>query len=42
MERKNKDERFTEAFKDVPSHVWKVFVDPEELNESVRALTGSA
>lgn len=40
MERKNEDKRFTDAFKDVPAEVWKVFVEPEELNESVRRLMG--
>lgn len=39
MERKNKDERFQEAFKDVPEHVWKLFVEPEELEESIRLLS---
>ena len=40
MDRKNEDKRFADAFKDVPADVWKVFVEPEELNESVKRLTG--
>jgi hypothetical protein len=40
MERKNRDERFTEAFKDVPREVWKVFVEPSELEAGVKQLAG--
>jgi hypothetical protein len=35
---KNKDERFVEAFKDVPKNVWKVFEKPEELYQAVDEL----
>jgi hypothetical protein len=41
MERKNRDERFEEAFKDVPRSVWRVFVEPEELEEGVQQLAAS-
>jgi phosphatidate phosphatase APP1 len=40
MEKKNKDERFTSAFKDVPDHVWKVFVDPSEIADHVKHIAG--
>jgi len=40
MERKNEDKRFDDAFKDVPESVWKVFVQPAELEAAVRALQG--
>lgn len=42
MEQKNKDERFKKAFKDVPEHVWRVFVNPGELENHVKHLTGEA
>ncbi|KAJ6136181.1 hypothetical protein N7512_001341 [Penicillium capsulatum] len=38
MEDKNKSERFEEAFKDVPRHVWTVFEDPKELYDFVDGL----
>jgi Uncharacterized conserved protein (DUF2183) len=42
MDQKNKDERFKEAFKDVPEHVWRVFVKPDELANHVKHLGGQA
>lgn len=36
--RKNSDERFEKAFKDVPRDVWYVFQDPRELYAKVDAL----
>lgn len=41
MARKNEEKRFEEAFKDVPREVWRVFVEPEELQEAVKQLAGS-
>jgi phosphatidate phosphatase APP1 len=38
---KNAPERFTKAFKDVPSSVWYVFEDPQELYAKVEALVSS-
>ncbi|KAJ5537016.1 hypothetical protein N7513_010202 [Penicillium frequentans] len=38
MEVKNKDERFEEAFKDIPASVWTVFEDPVELYGFVDGL----
>ena len=38
MADKNKPERFTKAFKDVPSDVWQVFENPTELAEHVKRL----
>jgi len=35
---KNKPERFEKAFKDVPTDVWTVFTDPQQLWEKVSAL----
>ncbi|KAL5118012.1 hypothetical protein ACEQ8H_004158 [Pleosporales sp. CAS-2024a] len=37
-EKKNNPERFEKAFKHVPSHVWYVFEDPNELYAKVDAL----
>lgn len=42
METKNKNERFIDAFKNVPDHVWRVFVKPEELADHVKHLAGQA
>lgn len=42
MEKKNKPERFEQAFQGVPSHVWKVFVLPDELVEHVSQIAGAA
>jgi hypothetical protein len=41
MKRKNEDQRFEEAFKDVPRNVWRVFLEPQELEQSVRELASS-
>ncbi|KAJ9411144.1 hypothetical protein DTO045G8_776 [Paecilomyces variotii] len=38
MEKKNTDERFQNAFKGIPQHVWKVFEKPEELHRLVEKL----
>jgi phosphatidate phosphatase APP1 len=38
MEEKNKPERFEEAFKEIPSDVWTVFEDPNELYDFVDGL----
>ncbi|KAI1949730.1 hypothetical protein LOZ57_002205 [Ophidiomyces ophidiicola] len=38
MDEQNSPERFEEAFKNVPKTVWKVFEEPEELNESIDEL----
>ncbi|KAJ5083635.1 hypothetical protein N7456_013062 [Penicillium angulare] len=38
MEDKNKDERFEEAFKDIPSEIWTVYEDPVELYDFVDQL----
>lgn len=40
MDQKNSPERFQKAFKDVPEHVWRVFVSPVELADHVKQLTG--
>ena len=40
MDQKNQDERFQKAFKDVPEHVWRVFVTPDELANHVKHLGG--
>ena len=42
MEAKNKNERFIEAFKNVPDHVWRLFCKPEELADHVKHLAGQA
>lgn len=42
MEAKNKDERFVEAFKDVPDHVWKVFLKPADLADHLKHVAGQA
>ena len=42
MENKNKNQRFIEAFKDVPDHVWRVFVNPQELADHIKHLSGQA
>jgi phosphatidate phosphatase APP1 len=39
MENKNSRQRFTETFKDVPEHVWRVFEDPQELSDHVKVIT---
>ncbi|KAL1886171.1 hypothetical protein Plec18167_000100 [Paecilomyces lecythidis] len=38
MEKKNSDERFQDAFKGIPQHVWTVFEKPEELHRLVDRL----
>ena len=38
MTEKNKPERFTKAFKDVPRDVWQVFENPSELAGQVKRL----
>lgn len=38
MEDRNSPERFKESFKDVPDNVWKVFENPDEMNEVVNEL----
>ncbi|KAJ5157379.1 uncharacterized protein N7482_008479 [Penicillium canariense] len=38
MEEKNRPERFAEAFKNVPAHVWTVFEDTKELYDVVDKL----
>lgn len=35
---KNSDDRFEKAFRGVPRHVWRTFVDPKELWEEVETL----
>lgn len=42
METKNKNQRFVDAFKEVPDHVWRVFVGPTELADHVKHLSGQA
>lgn len=42
METKNKNQRFIDAFKDVPDHIWRVFVNPQELADHVKHLAGQA
>jgi len=42
MEAKNRNQRFVDAFKDVPDHVWRVFVQPEEVADHVKHLAGHA
>ena len=42
MENKNKPQRFRDAFKDVPDHVWRVFNDPKELADHIKHVTGIA
>ena len=42
MEKKNEDKRFNEAFKDVPQHVWRVFVQPDELADHIKHVAGQA
>ncbi|KIX07183.1 uncharacterized protein Z518_01836 [Rhinocladiella mackenziei CBS 650.93] len=42
MENKNKNERFIDAFKDVPDHIWRVFVQPQDLADHVKHLAGEA
>ncbi|KAI1625498.1 hypothetical protein EDD37DRAFT_389930 [Exophiala viscosa] len=39
---KNRNQRFIDAFKDVPDHVWRVFVQPEELADHVKQVSGQA
>lgn len=41
IEEKNKDERFQAAFKDVPTTVWRVFSEPDELYDVVRELVAA-
>ncbi|KAI1978791.1 hypothetical protein LOZ51_005510 [Ophidiomyces ophidiicola] len=38
MDEQNSPERFEEAFKNIPKTAWKVFEEPEELNESIDEL----
>ena len=42
MDDKNKPQRFRDAFKDVPDNVWRVFVDPKELADHLKHVTGVA
>ncbi|KIY03138.1 uncharacterized protein Z520_01605 [Fonsecaea multimorphosa CBS 102226] len=42
MENKNKNQRFIDAFKDVPDQVWRVFVDPKELADHIKHVAGTA
>lgn len=42
MDKKNQDQRFVDAFKDVPGHIWKVFINPEELADHVKHVAGQA
>ncbi|KAK4944098.1 hypothetical protein LTR10_016431 [Elasticomyces elasticus] len=42
MANKNRNQRFTDAFKNVPDHVWRVFVQPEELTDHVEHVSGQA
>jgi Uncharacterized conserved protein (DUF2183) len=42
MEQKNKEERFKQAFKDVPENIWRVFVKPTELAHHIEHLAGEA
>jgi phosphatidate phosphatase APP1 len=39
--KKNSDERFAAAFKDIPSDIYYVFTDPEELYDKIDALAQS-
>ncbi|KAJ0108361.1 ctin filament organization protein app1 [Diaporthe amygdali] len=41
IEEKNMDERFQAAFKDVPTTVWRVFSEPDELYDVFRELVAS-
>lgn len=40
MEEKNAPERFEQAFKGIPEHVWTVFEDPSGLHEQIIKLAG--
>lgn len=42
MQTKNKNQRFIEAFKDVPDHIWRVFVDPKEVADHLKHVSGLA
>lgn len=42
MEEKNKPERFEKAFQGVPSHVWRVFVLPDDLKDHITHIAGEA
>lgn len=42
MDKKNKAERFEEAFEGIPSNVWKVFVLPDELKDHLTQVAGEA
>jgi phosphatidate phosphatase APP1 len=42
MEKKNKPERFRDAFKDVPDSVWRVFEDPKEVADHFQHVAGIA
>ncbi|OAP65405.1 hypothetical protein AYL99_01377 [Fonsecaea erecta] len=42
MEAKNKNQRFIDAFKDVPDQVWRVFMDPKELADHIKHVAGVA
>lgn len=41
IEEKNRPERFEEAFKGVPRHVWHVFEDPAECHQLIRDAVAS-
>lgn len=40
MTEKNKPERFEKAFEGVPSHVWRVFVLPDDLKDHIEHIAG--
>jgi phosphatidate phosphatase APP1 len=42
METKNKPQRFRDAFKEVPDHVWRVFVNPTEVADHLKHVAGIA
>lgn len=42
MEDRNKNQRFLETFKDVPDHIWRVFIQPQELSDHVKHVAGQA
>lgn len=42
MDKKNEQARFDRAFEGVPRHVWKIFEQPQEIEEHLRKLAGEA
>ena len=38
---KNSDQRFQDAFRDVPRHVWRTFEDPRDLYAAIQELVAT-